>query len=171
MYMLSGKPRRSPNPPHHVTDGTGERIELMGATATVLATLHASPDWPRTSVAYASRTTEPAWAHAALAAISVAPGVTMADVGAVAEIYPGGKRTHLARIAAATGVPYEEMIFFDNVHRNCSDVASLGVLSLWAPEGLTQDAWEQGLAAYARGERGQVVDGGRRATRRGSRRR
>lgn len=170
MYMLNGKPRRSRSPPHHVTDGS-ERIELLGATRRILADLHSSPDWPRTSVAYASRTTEPAWARAALSALSVAPGVSMADVGAIAEIYPGRKQTHLARIAAASGVDYGSMLFFDNERRNCVDVAGLGVLSVYAPSGLTADAWDAGLAAFAAGDRGVVVENwGSRATRRGSRR-
>ncbi|OSX71839.1 hypothetical protein BU14_0497s0003 [Porphyra umbilicalis] len=133
MYMLSGKPRRSPTPPHH-----------------------------------------PAYARAALAALPVAPGVAMADVGAVAEIYPGRKQTHLARIRDASGVAYDAMLFFDNERRNCVDVAGLGVLAVYAPDGLTADAWAAGLAAFAGGDRGVVVEnwgGGGGGGRRGRRRR
>lgn len=171
MYMLQGRPRRSPTPPHPVTDATGERIELLGATASILAQLHTAPDWASTAVAYASRTTEPAYARAALAALPIAAGVAMADVAAVAEIYPGTKTTHMAAIAAATGVPATAMLFFDNERRNCVDVAGTGALAVYAPRGLTAHAWEVGLAAYARGERGRIVDGAGERHARGGRRR
>ncbi|GAB0496460.1 hypothetical protein MMPV_007772 [Pyropia vietnamensis] len=171
MYMLQGKPRRSRHPPHAVTDATGERIDLLGETESILASLHSSPDWADTAVAYASRTTEPAYARAALAALPVAPGVAMADVAAVAEIYPGRKTTHMAAIAAATGVSADEMIFFDNERRNCVDVAGTGALAVYAPSGLTGYAWEAGLAAYAQGERGCIIDGEERRGSRGGRRR
>lgn len=167
MYMLQGTPRRSRTPPHAVTDATGDRIELLGDTAAILSALHSAADWAATAVAYASRTTEPAYAHAALAALPVAPGVAMADVAAVAEIYPGRKTAHMAAIVGATGVPAGGMLFFDNERRNCVDVAGTGALAVYAPHGLTAHAWEVGLAAFARGERGQVVDGGGKA--RGSR--
>lgn len=132
------------------------------------------PHTPRThavAVAYASRTTEPAYARAALAALPIAAGVAMADVAAVAEIYPGTKTTHMAAIAAATGVPATAMLFFDNERRNCVDVAGTGALAVYAPRGLTAHAWEVGLAAYARGERGRIVDGAGERHARGGRRR
>lgn len=35
------------------------------------------------------------------------------------EIYPGSKMTHFRKIREASGVEYEDMVFFDDEHRNC----------------------------------------------------
>ncbi|KAL9067078.1 MAG: hypothetical protein Q9157_006928, partial [Trypethelium eluteriae] len=43
------------------------------------------------------------------------------------EIYPGSKMTHFARLHAATGIPYAEMLFFDDESRN-REVEKLGVV-------------------------------------------
>lgn len=42
------------------------------------------------------------------------------------QIYPGDKRTHLTRISKSSGVAFEDILFFDDEHRN-RNVESLGV--------------------------------------------
>ncbi|VEN41593.1 unnamed protein product [Callosobruchus maculatus] len=54
------------------------------------------------------------------------------------EIYPGRKFKHFNRIKEASGVDYSEMIFFDDEHRNIDDMTSIGVHSVFVPEGLTK---------------------------------
>ncbi|CAE6450226.1 unnamed protein product [Rhizoctonia solani] len=41
------------------------------------------------------------------------------------EIYPGSKLRHFKSLNKKTGIPYEEMLFFDDEHRN-KEVESLG---------------------------------------------
>ncbi|XP_078007406.1 magnesium-dependent phosphatase 1 isoform X4 [Phascolarctos cinereus] len=42
------------------------------------------------------------------------------------EIYPGCKVTHFERLQQKSGIPYSEMIFFDDEKRNIIDVSKLG---------------------------------------------
>lgn len=72
----------------------------------------------------------------------------MHDVATQQEIYPGGKKTHFRRIHERTGIPYEDMVFFDNEGWNVTDVAQLGVCSVYTPQGMNQAVWQQGLAAF-----------------------
>ena len=52
-------------------------------------------------------------------------------------------------IPQATGIPYADMLFFDNERRNCVDVAPLGVTCVYTPDGLTQSKWDEGLVKFA----------------------
>lgn len=51
------------------------------------------------------------------------------------EIYYGTKTKHFRAIHKASGIPYREMLFFDNERGNCRDVAALGVTCVYTPEG------------------------------------
>uniref|UniRef100_A0A4W2IPG3 Magnesium dependent phosphatase 1 n=1 Tax=Bos indicus x Bos taurus TaxID=30522 RepID=A0A4W2IPG3_BOBOX len=42
------------------------------------------------------------------------------------EIYPGSKVMHFERLQRKTGVPFSQMIFFDDEKRNIVDVSKLG---------------------------------------------
>lgn len=41
------------------------------------------------------------------------------------------------------------MIFFDDDHTNVRDVATLGVISMLTPDGVTREVFNQGLASFA----------------------
>ena len=62
-------------------------------------------------------------------------------------------RTALLGRLQASGIPYEEMLFFDDARGgkfgNCEEVSSLGVLSYHCPDGLTQELWAAGVTAYS----------------------
>jgi len=42
-----------------------------------------------------------------------------------------------------------QMAFWDDMHMNIEDVARLGVVSVYAPRGLTTAVWDKGLQQYA----------------------
>nr|XP_048675736.1 magnesium-dependent phosphatase 1 isoform X5 [Caretta caretta] len=66
------------------------------------------------------------------------------------EIYPGGKSAHFHRLQQDTGVPFAQMLFFDDEERNIRDVSKLGVTCVLVPNGMTQVLLTQGLEAFAR---------------------
>ncbi|XP_037772026.1 magnesium-dependent phosphatase 1 isoform X2 [Chelonia mydas] len=66
------------------------------------------------------------------------------------EIYPGGKSAHFHRLQQDTGVPFAQMLFFDDEERNIRDVSKLGVTCVLVPNGMTQALLTQGLEAFAR---------------------
>lgn len=43
------------------------------------------------------------------------------------------------------------MLFFDNERRNVQSVSKLGVVSVFTPDGMTEELWQHGLAAFAEG--------------------
>ncbi|EJF61912.1 magnesium-dependent phosphatase-1 [Dichomitus squalens LYAD-421 SS1] len=65
------------------------------------------------------------------------------------EIYPGSKIMHFKELHKKTGLPYSEMLFFDDEHRN-KEVESLGVTFCLVPSGVNDRSFEQGLAEWRR---------------------
>lgn len=59
--------------------------------------------------------------------IELEPGLLMRSVFSFSEIYTGSKVHHFGAIRKNSGVPYEDMIFFDDWDQNCKDVRKLGV--------------------------------------------
>ncbi|CAE6481711.1 unnamed protein product [Rhizoctonia solani] len=63
------------------------------------------------------------------------------------EIYPGSKLRHFKALNKKTGIPYEEMLFFDDEHRN-KEVESLGVTMQLVRDGMSWKVFQQGLALW-----------------------
>ena len=134
------------------TPTLGTDVRVLPGAAAVLKLLAARPD---TRVAVASRSARPEWSEALLAKVP--------DLAAAAgHIYPGDKRTHLRRIAKGLGCAFSRMVLFDDArdgkHGNCVGAAALGVLAVHCPQGLNEERWRAGLAAFERGVRGKVID-------------
>nr|XP_048675735.1 magnesium-dependent phosphatase 1 isoform X4 [Caretta caretta] len=55
-----------------------------------------------------------------------------------------------SRLQQDTGVPFAQMLFFDDEERNIRDVSKLGVTCVLVPNGMTQVLLTQGLEAFAR---------------------
>lgn len=72
------------------------------------------------------------------------------------EIYPGSKLKHFRSLQQKTGIPYEEMLFFDDESRN-REVAALGVTFILASDGLTKDLFENGVKEWRRKSKAQGV--------------
>jgi len=104
----------------------------------------------------------------AMSMLEVLPGVTLLDVlrigwgeqndvnlkiGRTAPLSSDKSRTHFPLLAEGTGVPYSEMLFFDDslwsdhcemVEGNCR-----GVVTMRTPKGLTTDKWMAGLEKFS----------------------
>lgn len=71
----------------------------------------------------------------------------MGDVITYREIYPDNKGRHFKALHKASGIAYEDMLFFDDCiyGDNCRDVewACPGVVTVKTPEGLTPEKWAE----------------------------
>ena len=66
------------------------------------------------------------------------------------EIYPGCKIAHFSKFCKASGFKHEEMLFFDDEHRNIVDLSGKGVTCLLVPnEGVTLKLIAEGLKKFA----------------------
>uniref|UniRef100_A0A1W7RFV8 Magnesium-dependent phosphatase 1 n=1 Tax=Agkistrodon contortrix contortrix TaxID=8713 RepID=A0A1W7RFV8_AGKCO len=66
------------------------------------------------------------------------------------EIYPGSKITHFQRLKQQTGIPFHQMLFFDDESRNIRDVSTLGVVCVAVPRGMTLSLLREGMENFAR---------------------
>ena len=160
MYMLmggGGAPFAFDAARNVATDSRGEEVKLLGAIPQIFETLRADPRFAECQVAIASRSDEPAWARTLLGTFETAPDASGATrklssmlAPACVQIHKGSKKTHFAEIREASGVPFDEMVFFDDDPANIRDVGALGVVCQLTPDGVTAAAWEAGLGAFAK---------------------
>jgi len=73
------------------------------------------------------------------------------------EIYPGSKIAHFKQLHKKTGIPYSEMLFFDDELRN-KEVESLGVTFQMVPQGLDNTCFERGLETWRERHPEMVLD-------------
>ena len=63
------------------------------------------------------------------------------------EMYPGSKTSHFQKIRKQSGVPYEEMLFFDDESRN-RNVEDFGVVMQLVRDGVTRDEVDKGVESW-----------------------
>ncbi|PPJ50350.1 hypothetical protein CBER1_05903 [Cercospora berteroae] len=63
------------------------------------------------------------------------------------EIYPGSKKTHFRKLHAATKIPYEEILFFDDESRN-KEVEELGVTMQLVRDGVSRREVDRGVELW-----------------------
>ncbi|KAG7377421.1 hypothetical protein PHYBOEH_000879 [Phytophthora boehmeriae] len=182
MYELWGAPFKKNPSTGAVTDSRGEQVHFFPAVHSVLSILETDPQFRETAeVAVASRTTEPKWAKTCMRLLDVdiggrntPPSVDDVDDGEAEDtdeseedvvkrslqsvvdyeaIYPRNKRVHFEQLKKDSGVPYEDMLFFDNEYGNVSDIQRLGVTCAYCPQGLTEGSWLQGMEAFQEAKR------------------
>ena len=64
------------------------------------------------------------------------------------QIYPGCKVTHFNRIRKDSGVPFNQMIFFDDEDRNIKDLTAKGVVSILVNNGVDKNVTNEGIKRF-----------------------
>ncbi|KAF9484602.1 hypothetical protein BDN70DRAFT_872384 [Pholiota conissans] len=157
---VTGPLRRHKNTVNEVLDKHGESISFYDDVPHILHRIQAhvfvqesEEEVEKVVIAACSRTHAPDLAHQCLRMLLVPPPKEHGPSGIPRpaieffnelEIYPGSKLKHFKALHERTGVPYSEMLFFDDEHRN-SEVEKLGVTFVHVPRGLTVDNFERGL--------------------------
>ena len=77
-----------------------------------------STGWAESAIAIASRTNKARWAHALLARFELPSadgrGRRLSTLLSYVEIYSGSKTRHFHALREKSGIPFDEMIFFDD---------------------------------------------------------
>ncbi|KAI3752929.1 hypothetical protein L2E82_24971 [Cichorium intybus] len=61
------------------------------------------------------------------------------------------KTEHFKKIQQKTQVPFNQMLFFDDENRNIEAVSKMGVTSILVNNGVTIEAFRQGLKEFSQG--------------------
>ena len=137
-----------------VTDQAGTPITVFDGASHALSEIN---NWRKQKdltaksnikVAVASCTDEPGYARKCMDWLIVDDGSTLSSCFDHVEIRPGDKRRHFESLHRITGIPYEEMCFFDDYDLNINSVGSLGVKCYHTPHGMTVNAWEDALKTF-----------------------
>jgi magnesium-dependent phosphatase 1 len=129
------------NPPYkrvndHVEDSYGSRIVLYPDVRQILNQLTLDGF----TLALASRTGEPSWALQLLRLFEIE------HLFKFKEIYPASKIKHFDALKNQTGIPFSDMVFFDDEMRNIQEVGALGVQAIYVENGLSLQMVEDQMA-------------------------
>ncbi|CAL3967163.1 hypothetical protein PZA11_003557 [Diplocarpon coronariae] len=138
------------SPTHEsVRDRSGESFAFYHEVPSILSSLQSSG----IQVAAASRTSAPELGREMLRLLHVADaeGTKKKAIEFFdhLEIYPGSKITHFKQLQKATGLKYEDMLFFDDESRN-RNVESLGVTMYLVRDGVSRAELERGIGDWRR---------------------
>ncbi|KAI0338786.1 magnesium-dependent phosphatase-1 [Trametopsis cervina] len=153
--------KRIGNRVNEVCDKHGESIEFYRDVPMILHRLRTAG----VVVAACSRTSATRLARQALSLLLMPPPVGDKDAAPKPaieyfdqlEIYPGSKIPHFKKLHEKTGLPYSEMLFFDDERRNI-EVESLGVTFCLVQKGMDDRTFERGLAEWRKRHATEVVE-------------
>jgi len=136
--------------------GRDQTVTLYDGARRVLYELATNPAYRDTPIAVASTSLEPSYSHRCLEELEITKGTTLADMVSFRQIGRSGrltsdKRSHFRLLHLESGVPYGEMLFFDDCNwgDHCGVVSrEFGVVSHRTPSGLTVRDFERGMAKY-----------------------
>ena len=100
--------------------------------------------------AISSRKDEPSWAKKCMEWLVVDDGTSLNRCfhKNLIEISYSDKARHFESLHRKTGIPFDQMCFFDNEHWNIRGVSQLGVKCFHTPDGMTVEAWNSALDAF-----------------------
>ncbi|KAF7715811.1 Magnesium-dependent phosphatase [Penicillium ucsense] len=139
-----------------VVDRWGESFAFYPAVSSII---HACKK-RSIPVALASRTHTPDLARDMLKALHIIPtfsddvaansakSVRALDYFEYIQIFPANKTQHFAKIHQASGIAYEDMLFFDDEARNRNVETELGVTFYLVRDGMTRDEVDKGVLAW-----------------------
>ncbi len=141
-------PPLKPSPAHdEVRDRFGESFSFYGEVPSILSSLREN----NIKVGAASRTCAPDLGREMLRVLHVADAEgkkrKAIEYFDHLEIYPGSKITHFVKLQKATGLRYEDMLFFDDESRN-RNVESLGVHMHLVRDGVSKAEIDNGIKAW-----------------------
>ncbi|TPP66157.1 magnesium-dependent phosphatase 1 isoform X1 [Fasciola gigantica] len=131
-------------PPIHKRDDTlynadGTKINIYPDSELILKCIHSNPGL---KLACASRTGE---INIAKQLLNLLGWDELFDY---VVIFPGSKVMHFERLHKRTGIPYNQMVFFDDEHRNVSEVSRLGVHTHLVNHGVSLDTFKFALQQF-----------------------
>lgn len=110
-----------------ILDAQNTKIFLYNDTKNILRELYHRD----IKLAVASRTHEPAIAKELMRLFEIDRFFHFS------QIFPGSKISHFEALQRETKIPFHEMIFFDDEHRNVADVSQLGVQCVRVHNGIS----------------------------------
>jgi magnesium-dependent phosphatase 1 len=131
-----------------VTDRAGTPITLFDGAYFALSEINKMKRQDKIQTAVASSTDKPPWARQCLEWMIVEDGSTLASCFGYMEIRSGDKQRHFESLNRISGIPFENMCFFDDTRSNILSVSQLGVKCVHTPSGLTRDAWKKALDMF-----------------------
>lgn len=66
------------------------------------------------------------------------------------EIYPGCKVQHFKKFKKDSGIPFEQMLFFDDEERNITDINQLGAVAIYVDSGVSNKVVAEGIEYFVR---------------------
>lgn len=119
------------HPPYYRTNGSvfdskGTHITLYPDVLEILTKLQKQEK----IIAIASRTSAPSNAMKLLNLFNICAFFHFK------EIYPASKIQHMNNISRSSGIPFSDMVFFDDEMRNIHDSSSLGIKSVYIDDGI-----------------------------------
>ena len=132
-----------------VTDRAGTPITVFDGASFALSEINKMKKQDNNiQTAVASSTDKPPWARQCLEWMLVEDGSTLASCFDYTEIRFGDKQRHFESLNRISGIPFENMCFFDDTHSNILSVSQLGVKCVHTPKGVTRDAWKKALDMF-----------------------
>lgn len=135
-----------------------QTVYLYDGARRALREIATDPRFKGVLVGVASTSLEPSYSHHCINNIEIIPGLTMRELIDYDEIGRTGhltsrKTTHFKSLHEKSGVPYEEMVFYDDCNwgDHCQDLEdTFGVVGQRTPNGLQIEEFYAGLQKYAK---------------------
>lgn len=125
-------------------------VSLIGDVPDLVDEVVLDPAWEGTMMSISSCTDVPEWAKELLGKFTLPKsGKTLREaISGPWEISKDSKRFHFERLSKATGIPLQDMVFFDNEQWNCREISKLGVTVGYSPNGVKRGIWDKAMNAF-----------------------